>query len=131
MMMQFGDDNARGLLIGSASFFKAAGYSKSDTDISAIDFGSKVPTKAQRFYNQMCVALGSDLQNFQFLLAVDGFGKYRAQGCDKTGKTDGCACVWEYEAVRRSFSLRIMPFVDPDQAVKVRATQGKFISGGN
>jgi hypothetical protein len=32
-------------------------------------------------------------------------------------------CSGEYEQVRHAFDLRIMPYVDPDQAIKVRAAQ--------
>ena len=32
-------------------------------------------------------------------------------------------CAGEFEQVRHAFDLRIMPYVDPDAVIKVRASQ--------
>jgi hypothetical protein len=39
-------------------------------------------------------------------------------------------CRGEYEEVRHAFSLRIMPFVDPDLMIKIRATPWSMTGAG-
>lgn len=113
IMMQFGDQVAVTTIIGTARFFE---YSKHAW--TGGDFAEEESPEAQRFYNYLCIAYGGDPITFSFLAPRPGpsamarLTTYRAERCAR-----------EYGQVRDAFNLRIMPFVDPDLMIKVRASQ--------
>ena len=106
LMMQFDERTANVVLLGAAQLFV---YKTSA--LGKVDYASDVSPPAQRFYNFLCIAVGNDLLDFGGLVEKGLLPKERAQGCRD-----------EYEKVRRAFDMRVMPHVDADLVVKVRAT---------
>jgi hypothetical protein len=112
IMVQFGEDVALQTILGTAAFFKLSG--KTWTGSAFADVNSP---DAQRFFNYLCIAVGGAPKTFDFLVnpkenAEQILPDRRAQ-----------RCPGEYEQVRMAFNLRIMPYVDPDILVRVRAIQ--------
>jgi Putative metallopeptidase len=112
IMVQFGEDVAFRTVLGTADFFKLSGNTwtgNAFADVSSPD--------AQRFFNYLCIAYGGAPKSFDFLINPKEnqepiLPDRRAQ-----------RCPGEYEQVRMAFNLRIMPHVDPDKLVRVRAIQ--------
>ena len=105
VMMQFGEDNARTTILGSALFFNWSAHTWTGKD-----FASTEAPEAQRFYNFLCIAYGGDPIAFDNLKTNGALPEYRSAQCAK-----------EYQQVRKAFDLRLMPFIDPDLLVKARA----------
>ena len=62
-MLQFGKEVALKVLLGAAWFFEA-----SDRTWTGSDFASVQSPEAQRFYNYLCIAFGSDPATFKFVV---------------------------------------------------------------
>jgi len=112
VLLQFSGDVAHTTMIGSAEFFLLS--RKTWTGIAFADTGSP---EAQRFYNFLCIAYGGDNLDFGgWAQAQQGrdplLPEYRAK-----------QCRYEYEQVRNAFNLRIMPYIDPDLLLQVKAAQ--------
>jgi len=113
LMLQFDEQVAVTTIIGTAKLFEMTNHTWTGTD-----FASETSPEAQRFYNYLCVAYGGDPLTFRFLAprpgpsALPRLTAHRAQRCGR-----------EFSQVQHAFDLRIMPFVDPDLVVKVRASQ--------
>ena len=105
VMMQFGEDNARTAILGSARFFNWSARSWTGQD-----FASTEAPEAQRFFNFLCIAYGGDPIAFDSLKTNGALPEYRSAQCAK-----------EYQQVRKAFDLRLMPFIDADLLVKARA----------
>jgi hypothetical protein len=105
VMMQFGEDNARTTILGSARFFNWSARTWTGQD-----FASTEAPEAQRFFNFLCIAYGGDPIAFDNLKTNGALPDYRSAQCAK-----------EYQQVRKAFDLRLMPFIDPDLLVKARA----------
>jgi hypothetical protein len=113
VMMQFGDRLALTTIIGTAKFFE---YSKHAW--TGGDFAVEESPEAQRFYNYLCIAYGGDPITFEFLEPRPGPSRMTRLPERRAGR-----CAREYDQVRHAFDQRIMPFVDPDLVIKVRASQ--------
>lgn len=107
IMLQFGEDTATTTILGAAQLFQW-----SNKTWTGRDFASVNSPEAQRFYNYLCTAYGGDPIAFRGLV-TQGFIPQERAG----------RCRGEYEQIRRSFNLRLMPYVDPDLLIKVRSTQ--------
>jgi hypothetical protein len=105
LMLKFDEQAAEVAIIGAARLF---GYKTSA--LGKLDFVSEVSPPAQRFYNFLCVAYGGESIGFQGLVDKGFLPKARAAHCGG-----------EYNTIRKAFDLRLMPHVDPDLVVKVRA----------
>jgi hypothetical protein len=105
LMMQFDERTANVTLIGAAQLFV---YKTSA--LGKVDYVSDVSPPAQRFYNFLCIAVGNDPIDFGGLVDKGFLPKDRARGCGG-----------EYDKVRRAFDMRLMPHVDADLVVKIRA----------
>ena len=112
-MMQFSDQVALTTIVGTAKFFE---YSKRAW--TGGDFADLGSPEAQRFYNYLCIAYGGDPLTFQFLAPRPGPSKVARLTENRAPRCEG-----EYRQVQRAFDLRIMPFVDPQLLVKVKASQ--------
>jgi hypothetical protein len=110
LMVEFGSDLATQLITGTVTFFKESGKTWTGSD-----FAEATSPEAQRYYNYLCMAYGSDPGAFESLLDSRTAGHLTLPP-DRAFK-----CTREFEQVRKSFNLRIMPFVDPELLVKVRA----------
>ena len=105
LMMQFDERTANVALIGAAQLFV---YKTSA--LGKVDYVSDVSPPGQRFYNFLCIAVGNDPIDFGGLVDKGFLPKDRAHGC-----------AAEYDKVRRAFDMRLMPYVDADLVVKIRA----------
>jgi hypothetical protein len=112
IMLQFGEAVARQTIVGTAVFFEVSG--KTWTGNQFADVSSP---EAQRYYNYLCMAYGGNPKIFEFLVKADG-DKKPILPEDRSRR-----CRSEYEQVRKAFNLRIMPHVDADLLVKVKAAR--------
>jgi hypothetical protein len=110
IMVELGEDVEKVAIYGTTALFKwSADSAKTWTGSSFADTASP---DAQRYYNYLCIAVAADYPNFGGFIEKGTIPAARAADC-----------LHEYEQVRAAFDLRIMPFVDPDALVRVRATQ--------
>ena len=105
LLAKFGEDTIRDVILNTALIFKW-----SDRTWTGQDFSTTASPEAQRFYNYLCIAYAADTIGLESLVP-ETLPKERAVWCNS-----------EYQQVEQAFDLRIMPFVDPDLLVKVRAT---------
>jgi len=113
IMVQFGEDVALQTVLGTADFFKLSG--KTWTGNAFADLNSP---DAQRFFNYLCIAYGGAPKSFDFLTNPKNSNEEPILPDSRAQR-----CPGEYEQVRMAFNLRIMPYVDPDKLVRVRAIQ--------
>jgi hypothetical protein len=98
LMVQFSEEVALMTIAGTAMFF---------------ELSEKTYPDARRYYNYLCIAFGGRPQTFEFLVTKKILPEDRAAYCFHK----------EYAQVRKAFNLRIMPYVDADRLVQVRAMQ--------
>jgi hypothetical protein len=110
IMMNFGDDVARQTIIGTAVFFELSGRSWTGSE-----FADLRSPEAQRYFNYLCIAFGGAPKTFEFLTKAEG-DKKAILPEDRARR-----CAGEYAQVHQAFNLRIMPYVDADLLVKIRA----------
>jgi hypothetical protein len=116
VMLKFGQETARRTVVGSAIFFQA-----SDRAWTGSDFADAVSPDPQRFYNYLCIAYGGAPTTFENL--VDGEKSILPR--QRAGR-----CAEEYRQVLKAFDMRIMPHIDPDELIRVRATPWLFDTDG-
>lgn len=119
IMLQFGEDVALQTILGTADFFRLSGRTWTGNAFAEVN-----SPDAQRFYNYLCIALGGAPKSFEFLIKPKE-GEEQLLPARRAAR-----CLGEFEQVRTAFYLRIMPFVDPDILVKVRAIQWLAPSNG-
>ncbi len=112
IMVEFGEDVAMQTILGTAAFFRLSGRTWTGSEFAEVN-----SPEAQRFYNYLCIALGGAPKSFEFL--VNPKDKDEQLLPDRRAER----CAGEFVQVRQAFNLRIMPYVDPDILVKVRAIQ--------
>src|SRR5262245_45708333 len=112
IMVQFGEDVALQTILGTATFFRLSGRTWTGSEFAEVN-----SPEAQRFFNYLCIAIGGAPKTFDFL--VNPKDKEEQLLPDRRAER----CKAEFEQVRMAFNLRIMPHVDPDILVKVRAIQ--------
>jgi hypothetical protein len=148
IMVNFGGDIADTTLTGTINFF----YMSNKTWTGSAFAGMDSP-EAQRFFNYACIAYGADSITFGWLVEPStAFGGEPPLPRHRTGRyidpttgkpityTDpqsgkvydlpGQYCSSEYEQIRKSFNLRIMPYVDPNLLVRARAVQWLDVFAG-
>ena len=113
LIVGVGSDISYQLIVGTAIFFQNSGKTWTGSQFASVN-----SPEAQRFYNFLCMAYGSDTVRFGYL----------AESEDKTKdpiipRNRAVRCSDEYTQVRSAFNLRIMPYVDPDLLIRLRATQ--------
>ena len=109
LMVQFGEDVATATYFSLTNYLAWTHVPPTDAEIRA--GGSP---QMQRYYNVSCIlVVGNPVdvvpvasQMPEDLYAPSRFGR----------------CAAEYEQVRQAFNLRIMPFIDPDKLISVRAS---------
>jgi hypothetical protein len=112
IMLNFGEDVAMQTILGTADFFRLSGRTWTGSE-----FAEANSPDAQRFFNYLCIAVGGAPKTFDFL--VNPKEQEEQLLPDRRAER----CQGEFEQVRMAFNLRIMPHVDPDILVKVRAIQ--------
>ena len=112
VMIQFSEDVALQTILGTADFFKLSGKTWTGSDFADLN-----SPEAQRFYDYLCVAFGGAPKSFDFLVNP------RENEERILPEARSSRCAGEFEQVRMAFDLRIMPFIDPDVLVRVRAIE--------
>jgi len=105
IMVQFGKEVAQKIMIGAAWFFDA-----SDRQWTQTDHASEQSPEAQRFFNYLCIALGSDPATFKYLVDQNLLPLRRAQ-----------RCVNEFLSLRAAFAQTILPHVDQQLLKRVQS----------
>jgi hypothetical protein len=107
IMLQFGKDQARGLIIGAAYSYKKYLQNPNVTaPLTAFSDAHSPP--AERFYNLLCMAYGANSQLFSDFVQEGYLPKARATGCQR-----------EYGEVAYAFYKLILPHLDKDIAKSV------------
>ena len=108
VMIKFGEEVAKSVIIGSAMFLAA-----SDRTWTGSAFADTISPDDQRFYNYLCIAYGGSPVAFRYLATgtPPAIPEHRAR-----------QCAAEYREVLAAFNMRIMPHIDADLLLKVRAT---------
>jgi hypothetical protein len=111
IVLQFGKEVAWRTITGVAWFLSQA------SENARVNYADIRPATAQRFYNILCIAYGSDTKTFGFLSpSASGQTVYlpakRAEDCK-----------YEYAQIKSGFEKTIMPNVDPDLLKKVQAME--------
>jgi hypothetical protein len=110
MMVQFSEPVAISTIYGTALFFELSG--KTFTGSGFATMGSP---PAQRYYDYLCMAYGGRPLTFEKETMEQLLGD-RIVRCPK-----------EYEQVSKAFNLRIMPHIDADKLIEVRAKQSALV----
>jgi hypothetical protein len=110
VMLQFGEDLALRTILGATALFTA-----SDKTYTGSDFGNALSPDQQRYYNYLCIAYGGAPITFKSLVVPD------KNGDQMLPDERAVRCESEYAQVMKAFNLWVMPYVDPNLVVKVRA----------
>jgi hypothetical protein len=106
-LLQFGKSESRRLIVGTAYAYNMD-EKKIDQCRSMEDYADEHGTPAQRFYNVLCIAYGSDRRLFGYIVNKGFLPKTRAEYCEE-----------EYEQVQDAVDLLIVPHIDLDLADKL------------
>ncbi len=112
VLMQFSEKVAQTTMVGAAEFFLA-----SHRTWTGSAFAVATSPAAQRFYNILCIAYGGDHQDF------GGWAQSHNGRDPLIPARRARQCHYEYEQVRHAFDLRIMPHIDADALVAVKASE--------
>ena len=114
--LQFGPTSARRILTGTAFVWRASELSRQRKRSTRQfeDYSDEHGTDAQRFYNTLCIALGSDL--VEKTNTFSDFVPLLPEG--RRGQ-----CPREYLHVKNSFARFVLPHVDQALMKKVQATE--------
>jgi hypothetical protein len=106
LMLQFGEAEARRLILGTAYAYKSD--FKAVAPAASTDFADEHGTPTQRFYNLLCVAYGADAELFADMVDKGYLPKERAENCED-----------EYQQMAFAFEKLIGPHIDQTAAQKV------------
>ena len=116
IMLQLGKDEAKRLIAGAAYYYRKD--IEADTiSIPLKQFSDEHGHPAQRFYNLLCIAYGSDPKLFAEIVDRGFLPKERAEGCEA-----------EYEQIAHAFKKLIDPHVEPVLRKKMRSLR-RFTHG--
>ncbi len=104
IMLQYDKDRARRLILGSAYQYRLD-VKEPQVTLALKKFSDEHGTPAQRFYNVLCLAYGSDRTLFADLVKQKYLPEERAAGCEA-----------EYSQVEFAFRTLIGPYVDKARA---------------
>jgi hypothetical protein len=107
IMLQFGRDQARGLITGAAYTYNKYVQNPQVT-APLVAFSDIHAAPAQRFYNLVCLAYGADAELFADVVDKGYLPKSRAKNCKR-----------EYEHVAMAFRDLIVPHLDEQLAKQV------------
>ncbi len=123
MILQFGGDDAAGLIRGTAHmylswiiFFQSRALAPLGSGVSPRE-ARPHPTAGQRLYNLVCLALGSDHEAYAVLAKAVDLPQERAKDC--TG---------EFAQIERAWRALVRPHVNPALDAEVRRELGFFTS---
>ena len=107
IMLQFGKDQSRRLILGAAYSYKKY-LQSSEVTAPLAAFSDVHAPPAQRFYNLICLAYGADATLFADVVDKGYLPKERASGCKR-----------EYDQVAFAFRDLIVPHLDQQLARQV------------
>jgi hypothetical protein len=113
--LQFGSTTARRILTGTAFVWRAAELTRHENRNRRFeDYADEHGTDAQRFFNTLCIALGSDIVHRTNIFSdfVPLLPDRRRTHCGK-----------EYLHVKNSFARFVLPHIDQALLKKVQATE--------
>jgi hypothetical protein len=110
IMLRFRKEDARRLILGNAYQYK--NDLQSNASVALTKFADEHGTPAQRFYNVLCLAYGSDPKVYQDIVDKGYLPKTRAEGCED-----------EYNQVVHAFQTLIGPHMDRRHAKKQQSTR--------
>ena len=109
ILVLFDKTNARRLIAGTAwAYYREASL----PSLKKNPFADEHGLPAQRFYNVLCLAYGSDTALFADLVLTGVLPKERAEYCEG-----------EHEQVQLAFKKLIRPYIDPKLERRVKATR--------
>jgi hypothetical protein len=118
LMLQMDDKTAHRLMNGAAFFFEA-----SDRTWTGSDFADVKSTEAQRFYNYLCIAYGSDQKAFGDFVQPSGQqtggGGGSAKREDLLPQARAVRCPREYADFKLGYDTLIKPCLDQQRLEKV------------
>ena len=131
LMLQFGTDVARKTVYGTAYFLNQLDMLNRSHIMDNADYLSGIhPTIRQRYYNILCIALGSDPIEFSTFIAVGrnptvvDLPLERLASCSGTRLADARKSPGtDYDLVAAAFGELILPSVDLDLLKKVQGTK--------
>jgi hypothetical protein len=116
VVLQMSTTTARRVMTGAAFIWRASEIARQKRGRSPTfqDYADEHGTDAQRFYNMLCIALGSDLveKRTTFQDFVQLIPESRRRHCPK-----------EYLHVKESFARFVLPHVDRSMLKKMRETE--------
>jgi len=111
IVLQLGKEVAWRTITGVAWFLSQA------SDNGRVNYADIRSATAQRFYNILCIAYGSDTRTFGFL-SPKSSGQTVYLPAQRAG-----SCEDEYAKLKFAFDQTILPNVDPDLLKKVQAME--------
>jgi hypothetical protein len=108
LMLNFGPDEARRLIAGTAYQFRSD--LKPEVTLQLKDFSDSHGAPAERFYNLLCIAFGANAELFADIVSKGYLPVERAIGCED-----------EYHQLAHAFKALIMPHIDETLARHVMA----------
>jgi hypothetical protein len=112
--LQFGKTAARRVLSGTAFVWRASELTKRNRNRQFEDYSDEHGTHAQRFYNTLCIAVGSDMVE-----RTDTFADFVGLLPDhRRGH-----CPREYLHVKKSFARLVLPYVDTALMKKIQTIE--------
>jgi len=118
IMLQFTPRDARQLIIATAYLSATEARRDQKPVLSLKDYANEHELPAQRYFNLMRMAYGSNPKIFADVLTLGKLPKSRAEGCED-----------EYDQIKYAFATLIKPHVDRGLLKKVRAK--KWFDLGN
>jgi Putative metallopeptidase len=110
ILLQFSPHDARRFVQGVAFIYASESKVTLEKVPDIRDFAGEHGLPAQRYFNVLCIAYGSDPKTYAKAITRGGLPKKRAEGCDD-----------EYKMLQRAFRKLIRPNVDQALLRKVRA----------
>lgn len=109
LMLNFGPDEARRLIAGTAYQFRND-LQKPEVTLPVKDFSDSHGAPAQRFYNLLCIAFGANADLFADIVSKGYLPVERAIGCED-----------EYHQLAHAFKTLLGPHIDETLARQVMA----------
>lgn len=110
LMLQFNKQEARRLIMGTAYQYLEYVRSKKEVTIPLTKLAGQHETPAQRLYNVLCIAYGSDAQQFSDLVTKGYLPKDRADDCKE-----------EYQQQAHAFDKLLSSYFEPGLAQTLNA----------
>jgi len=110
ILLQFAPGDARRFIQGVAFIYASEAKVTLEKVPEIKEFAGEHGLPAQRYFNVLCIAYGSDSKLYEKAITRGGLPKERAAGCDD-----------EYKMLQRAFRKLIQPNVDKALLQKARA----------